>query len=252
MSGISKTDTGDTARADKPRWRLRLHDVFFGSVMLASGGFLLAALLSHNVLDPSWNVAAEGQVSNWMGPWGAAISDGLLQALGWAAGGPAIALLIWGGILIWRLPRVRTRSVAGFRWFFAAIATAAFAAAVSALPVPNAWPYASGLGGALGDIFLNALAALPDRFDLPAAQGLAAAFGLLVAIGGIFFTFGLRSRDLTAAVDAAGLIWATLRVWADSLRGRAMALGGNRDHDLSTPAKPTAAKLAARPAAVWI
>ena len=53
MSGISKTDTGDTARADKPRWRLRLHDVFFGSVMLASGGFLLAALLSHNVLDPS-------------------------------------------------------------------------------------------------------------------------------------------------------------------------------------------------------
>ncbi|MAK64883.1 MAG: cell division protein FtsK [Maricaulis sp.] len=238
MSGISKTDTGDTARADKPRWRLRLHDVFFGSVMLASGGFLLAALLSHNVLDPSWNVAAEGQVSNWMGPWGAAISDGLLQALGWAAGGPAIALLIWGGILIWRLPRVRTRSVAGFRWFFAAIATAAFAAAVSALPVPNAWPYASGLGGALGDIFLNALAALPDRFDLPAAQGLAAAFGLLVAIGGIFFTFGLRSRDLTAAVDAAGLIWATLRVWADSLRGRAMALGGNRDHDLSTPDEP--------------
>ncbi|MCR9265995.1 MAG: DNA translocase FtsK 4TM domain-containing protein [Alphaproteobacteria bacterium] len=206
--------------------------------MLVSGGFLLAALLSHNVLDPSWNVAAEGRVANWMGPWGAALSDGLLQALGWAAGGPAIALLIWGGILIWRLPRVRTRSVAGFRWFFAAIATAAFAAAVSALPVPNAWPYASGLGGALGDIFLNALAALPARFDLPAAQGLAAGFGLLVAIGGIFFTFGLRSRDLTAAVDAAGLIWATVRVWADAIRGRALALGGKRDHEIDDSDAP--------------
>ena len=238
MSGISKTDAGDSGHTAKPRWRLRLFDVFFGCLMLVSGGFLLAALLSHNVLDPSWNVAAEGRVANWMGPWGAALSDGLLQALGWAAGGPAIALLIWGGILIWRLPRVRTRSVAGFRWFFAAIATAAFAAAVSALPVPNAWPYASGLGGALGDIFLNALAALPARFDLPAAQGLAAGFGLLVAIGGIFFTFGLRSRDLTAAVDAAGLIWATVRVWADAIRGRALALGGKRDHEIDDSDAP--------------
>ena len=223
MSGKSDTDDAPEARGAKPRWRLRLFDMLFGCLMLAAGGFLLVALLTHNVLDPSWNVSGGAEIHNWMGAWGASAADMLLQALGWAAGAPAVALTIWGGILIWRLPRVRPRSVAGSRWFFAAMGTAGFAAAVSALPVPNAWPFASGLGGALGDVFLNLLAALPQRFDLPAAQGIAASFALLVSIAGIFFTFGLRSRDLTAAVDAAGLIWATLRVWADQL------IGGDRE-----------------------
>ncbi|WP_300542631.1 DNA translocase FtsK 4TM domain-containing protein [Maricaulis sp.] len=237
MSGKADTDAGAGQRASKPRWRLRLFDVLFGSMMLAAGLFLLAALLSHNVLDPSWNVAADGEIRNWMGRPGASVSDTLLQALGWAAGGPAIALAIWGGIMIWRIPRPRTRSVAGLRWVFAAIGTAGFAAAVSALPVPNAWPFASGLGGALGDILLNALAALPARFELPAPTGIAAAFALILSIAGIFFTFGLRSHDLTAAVDAAGLVWATLRVWADTLLGRVSGLR-REGEDMAAKAAP--------------
>jgi len=222
-----KADVQDAPAPARPLWRLRLHDIVAGSAMLACGVFVLLALLSHNVLDPSWNVATEGGIRNWMGRWGASVSDMLLQALGWAAGGPAIALAIWGAILVWRTPQPRPHSVAGFRWFFAALGTAGFAAAVSALPVPNAWPFASGMGGALGDLFLNMLAALPARFDLPGATGIAAAFALLLSVAGIFLTFGLRSRDLAAAVDAAGLAWAMIQVWIDAARGRLAGLSGS-------------------------
>ncbi|RKQ96711.1 DNA translocase FtsK [Maricaulis maris] len=203
-----------------PRWRLRLADLVFGSVMLIAGVFLMLSLLTHNVLDPSWNVASDGEIGNLMGRPGAAISDALLQALGWAAGGPAIALVIWGGILVWRSPEARGRSVAFFRWIFAALGTTGFAAAVASLPVPQAWPLAPGLGGVIGDAALGALASLPARLDLPAPTAIAAGFALLLSIAGIFFTFGLRARDLSAAVDAGGLAWATVRVWIDQLRGR--------------------------------
>jgi len=215
-----KAKAPKSAPKPTPVWRLRLTDLFFGSAMLAAGGFLMLSLLSHNVLDPSWNVASEGTVGNWMGRPGAAISDALLQAVGWAAGGPAIALVIWGGILIWRSPEVRSGSVAVFRWMFAALGTTGFAAAVASLPVPQAWPLAPGLGGVIGDVALNALASLPARLDLPGSTGIAAGIALLLSIAGIFFTFGLRARDLSAAVDAGGLAWATLRVWLDQLRGR--------------------------------
>ena len=236
MSGKARKRTAAPDANPSPGWRIRMFDIVFGTAMLVAGGFLLAALLSHNVLDPSWNVAAEGGIRNWMGRPGASASDTLLQTLGWAAGGPAIALTVWGAILIWRTPQARPRSVAGFRWLFAAIGTAGFAAAVSALPVPNNWPFASGLGGALGDIFLDSLAALPARFDLPTPAAIAAGVALLLSIAGIFFTFGLRSRDLSAAMDAAGLAWATLRVWIDELRNRAPGLGG-REEDALEPAR---------------
>ena len=215
-----KAKSPKSAARPTPRWRLRLADIVFGSLMLAAGVFLMVSLLTHNVLDPSWNVASDGEIGNWMGRPGATASDAFLQALGWAAGGPAIALVIWGGILIWRTPQPRSGSVAVFRWFFAALGTTGFAAAVASLPVPQAWPLAPGLGGVIGDAALTSLASLPARLDLPAPAVLAAGFALLLSIAGLFFTFGLRARDLTHAVDAGGLAWATLRVWLDQLRGR--------------------------------
>ncbi|ABI67225.1 DNA translocase FtsK [Maricaulis maris MCS10] len=215
-----KAKTPKSAPKAAPPWRLRLTDLLFGTVMLATGVFLMASLLSHNVLDPSWNVASDGRIGNWMGRPGATASDALLQALGWASGGPAIALVIWGGILIWRTPQQRSGSIGIFRWIFAALGTAGFAAAVASLPVPQAWPLAPGLGGVIGDFFLGALASLPLGLELPGATALAAGFALLLSIAGIFFTFGLRARDLSAAVDVGGLAWATLRVWFDRLRER--------------------------------
>ena len=224
-------------------WLTRATDLLLGGAMLAGGAFLLAALLSHNALDPSWNVSAEGEVRNLMGKPGAGFSDVMLQSLGWSAAGPAIALIVWGGVLVLRRPRRRPASIVIWRWLAAAIGTSGFAAAASALPLPNAWPFASGLGGAAGDMALAGLSSLPASLDLPAATGIGAAFGLAFAVAGIFFTFGLRSRDLSAAYDAAGLAWATGRVWFDALRGHGMSLGrlltesGRRSDDRNAPAR---------------
>ena len=220
----SKTDT-ETPRPGSI-WLARASDILLGGTMLAAGAFLLAALLSHNALDPSWNVSAQGDVRNLMGAPGAGASDVLLQSLGWSAAGPAIALIVWGFVLVLRHPLRRPASIAAWRWLSAAIGTTGFAAAASALPLPNAWPFASGLGGAVGDMALGALSSLPASLELPAATGIGATFGLVFAVAGIFFTFGLRSRDLSAAYDAAGLAWATLRVWFDALRGSGLTLSG--------------------------
>ena len=220
----SKTDT-ETPRPGSI-WLARASDILLGGTMLAAGAFLLAALLSHNALDPSWNVSAQGDVRNLMGAPGAGASDVLLQSLGWSAAGPAIALIVWGFVLVLRHPLRRPASIAAWRWLAAAIGTTGFAAAASALPLPNAWPFASGLGGAVGDMALGALSSLPASLELPAATGIGATFGLVFAVAGIFFTFGLRSRDLSAAYDAAGLAWATLRVWFDALRGSGLTLSG--------------------------
>jgi S-DNA-T family DNA segregation ATPase FtsK/SpoIIIE len=208
-----------------------------GSIMLISGLFCLVSLLSHSVLDPSWNVASAGEVGNLLGRPGAGISDLMLQIMGWAAGGPVVGLIIWGIILMRRASVQRSVSLTVLRWMCAVIGTAGFAAAASALPVPNAWPFAVGLGGALGDFTLMALAGIPASFELPGANGLGASFGLILAIGGIFLTFGLRPRDLSAAADAAGLAWATVRVWFDAIRGQGQALGnllgfGREDDDI--------------------
>ncbi len=207
-----------------PTFMMRVRGFLFGGLMLGSGVFMLASLLSHNVLDPSWNVASTGEVSNWMGPIGASTSDILLQTLGWAAAGPAIALAIWGGHLLTRRPLRRPVAMAILRWLAAACGTAGFAAAASALPVPNAWPYAIGLGGAAGDLMLVGFSSLPNALDLPAAQGIGATIGLLIAVIGTFFAFGLRAGDLAAAADAAGLAWATVRVWVDAVRGRGQSV----------------------------
>tara|TARA_R110000868_G_scaffold45045_1_gene149794 strand:+ start:52004 stop:54439 length:2436 start_codon:yes stop_codon:yes gene_type:complete len=206
-------------------WLARTSDIALGCIMLGAGIFLLASLLTHNVLDPSWNVSAAGSVHNLMGRPGASTSDVLLQTFGWSAAGPAIALFVWGVALVMRTPRRRPASIAALRWIAAIIGTTGFAAAVSALPVPNAWPFASGMGGAIGDMALSGLSGLPASLDLPGAAGIAAAFGLLLAVAGMFFTFGLRASDLSAAYDAAGLSWATLRVWFDAVRGRGVGLG---------------------------
>ncbi|MFS2316501.1 DNA translocase FtsK [Maricaulis sp. D1M11] len=223
-SAVSDTEFEDDTAASGPGLVTRLRAWLVGSVMLLAGLYLFAALLSHNILDPSWNVASDQPVRNWMGPVGAGISDTLLQTLGWASGGPALALSLWGGLLLAQSPRPRGRLVTALRWMFALVGTLGFAAAVSALPLPQAWPYAVGLGGVSGDMMLQTLSAPIRALDLPAATSIGALLGLVLAIAGVFFTFGLRPADITAAMDAAQLFWATVRVWIDSLAGRGMDL----------------------------
>ena len=205
----------------KPGLIARARAALIGTALAALGGFLLVAVFSHNPLDPSWNAATGAPVTNLAGPAGAIAADLVLQLTGWAGAAAALALLAWGVILILRSAKRRSAWL-GFGRMIAGLAgLSGFALAVSALPMPANWPFAVGLGGLLGDGLLAALTGVFGGFGAPVPGALAVGLGLALAVAGVFFCFGLRLADLIAARDAAGLAWATVRVWADQVLGAA-------------------------------
>jgi S-DNA-T family DNA segregation ATPase FtsK/SpoIIIE len=191
-----------------------------GGLLLATSGLIALALYDHHPLDPSWNVAAAGPVTHRLGPFGANLADLLLQSLGWAAGVLVLVLAGWGVMKLTRPIQPRFFAFKFLRLTAAGFAVLGFALALASLPIPERWPFATGLGGIVGDGLLFTLTAPLQDLGVPGAMIIAAAFGLLVATLGAFFTFGLRPSDVVAAADTASLAWATMRVWIDSLAGR--------------------------------
>ncbi|MFN3834848.1 MAG: DNA translocase FtsK 4TM domain-containing protein [Glycocaulis sp.] len=198
----------------------RLHAWVSGLAMTALGAFALIAIFSHHPLDPSLNVASTREVTNLAGPQGAIAADLLLQTLGWAGAGLALMVLGWGLILLVQGPRRRPGAIVLFRVLCGGLAIAGFAMAMSALPIPASWPFAAGLGGLLGDALLANFSGLAASAEIAGASAMVAGLGLITAILGTFFCFGLNTRDLAAASETALLVWATLRVWTDRLMGQ--------------------------------
>ena len=125
----------------------RLEELF-GAGLVVLGLFSLLALLSWSRSDPSWNNATGEAARNWMGLWGAHISDVLLQALGVASLVLLLPLIIWGvRIATHDLPTKPVLRVAAC--FAATLFAAAF---LGALPIVKYWSLAThpGIGGVLG------------------------------------------------------------------------------------------------------
>jgi S-DNA-T family DNA segregation ATPase FtsK/SpoIIIE len=213
----------------------RVRTALIGGAMTAGGAFAILAALSHNPFDPSLNAATGTTPTNWMGGPGAAVSDLLLQTLGWAGAAAALAVLAWGLILLLRGPRGRSSAVSVFRLLSGALGVTGFAMAVSALPMPANWPFAVGLGGVIGDAVLGGLAGLIAEIGVPGGRVIAGGLGLVLSVFGVFFCFGLTVRDLTAARDAAELVWATVRVWIDQLIGAIPRAWGRGEVTVDAP-----------------
>ncbi|MEO1038947.1 MAG: DNA translocase FtsK [Pseudomonadota bacterium] len=223
----ASSSSASARRAPAPGFSARARVLLLGLALSALGAFFFVALVSHSPLDPSLNVASGAPVQNLAGAPGAIVADLLFQTLGWAAGGMALGLSGWGAILLARGPRGRGALVSAARWIAGGVGVVGFACAVSALPIPARWPFATGLGGVIGDGALAGVTGLFALASLPGASVAAAGLGLFVAVSGAFFCFGLTRRDLAAASDTAGLVWATVLVWIDAVRGRTQGLGGS-------------------------
>ncbi|MDJ0943433.1 MAG: DNA translocase FtsK 4TM domain-containing protein [Kiloniellales bacterium] len=167
---------------------------------------LVLALSSYDPNDPSLNRASDGLPRNLLGRDGAAIADGLLQYSGVASMVLPLAFGAWA----WRALRDR----AWPRWWLRIIlvpAVVVFAgAALAALPKPGSWPLESSLGGALGQMLLERLAAFPSVEPWMAATGSAGLAGLL-----LLYTLGL------SAGEWQGLLLGPLRLFGPLLRPRA-------------------------------
>ena len=127
----------------------------FGGLLLGLLGLaILLALATYDPRDPSLNTATTRRVANLAGPVGAMLSDILLQGFGVVAVLPGIAMLTW----CWRIASRRGLGSFGFRLASLLAALPLLAAAIAAVPFPQAhpWPVMAGPGGSIGRILADA------------------------------------------------------------------------------------------------
>ena len=186
-------------------------------LMCAVGAFVLIAVLSYNPFDSTGDTAGIGGVSNLMGRSGAGLSNILLQVFGWGSIFAAILTLFAGvrGIIRPRPARSKRDTAQRFLIWFGAVIFGT--ATLSAFPIPQSWPMAGGLGGWVGDsLYLNAKGAL-DHFNFP-ISGVVVALLTFVAGGFCLGRFlNIVTKDLIDVWDAAGLVWAYIRIGIDRM-----------------------------------
>ncbi len=179
---------------------------------------MLVALLSHDPADPSGSTATARAATNLAGPTGAAVSDTLLQAFGFAAFLPAITLLAWA----WRLFTERGVALLPARLMALLLGMPVLAAGFSALPLPPAAPVLAGAGGAFGPLMAHAATGWLQSSFGPLgsllANGLLVVASALVLLGALGFApaewrrAAFATADATAHVARAGaarrhLVW---------------------------------------------
>ncbi len=132
----------------------RLASEVAGLLLLVAAVLQALLLLSFNHADPSWNHAVDAAPTNILGHPGAIIADLLFQGFGAAAALLPLVLLHWS---------VQLLLGHGLRRFWARLllllpALLLTALALAALPAPNGWPVAAGLGGVAGSLSRHGLA----------------------------------------------------------------------------------------------
>jgi S-DNA-T family DNA segregation ATPase FtsK/SpoIIIE len=185
-----------------PDWRDKLRQSLrrltfrcWGAVLLAISAAGAIALATHSTTDPSFTTAAGGPPENWLGSFGAYVSDLalLLFGLGCVLFLPVVAV---AGIRMIRLDRPGR---IGRSLLLAAIAAILIGVALSLTNASAVSGLPGGWGGAVALAAANgldaAVALIPDeRFVLPthvALLVLFAALGLMVA----WFALGLSAEE---------------------------------------------------------
>ncbi|HSR72301.1 MAG TPA: DNA translocase FtsK 4TM domain-containing protein [Kiloniellales bacterium] len=165
-----------------------------GLVLLAAALLLLAAGLSFDPADPSFNRAVPGPAANWLGWPGAYGSEFVLQSIGLAGFLVPLVLLGWA----WRLLRKEPLARWWLRLALVPPTLLLGAAALAALPVPAAWPLGDGLGGFVGSLLLDRTVQASGL-----AAGLLAPASGLLALAGFLVAQGLRREEWQAAWRAS-------------------------------------------------
>ena len=162
-----------------------------GGAPLILGGLAMAlALATYRVGDPSLNTAGLAAAKNLMGLLGAVIADLCLQILGLGACLIPVLLIAAGldRVLASRLPG--TWGARAVRISLGLISAILLAGALAALPAPNLWPLAAGIGGVVGDAILGGAVTLLTQASSPDPRAVGA--GLLGVAGTAGALFSLR------------------------------------------------------------
>ena len=165
-----------------------------GLALLAGGLALLAVMWSYAPSDPSWLVATDGPVSNWLGRPGAAVASPLRVIVGGGAYALGLILVAWGVRLTFHLGHARAAS----RLVFAPLAVALASLYASTMVPGQGWGHSFGMGGLFGDTALGAVLTALPLSTLAALRALAALSGAAALALGLYAA-GATRDELRAA-----------------------------------------------------
>jgi len=175
---------------------------------------VMLALLTYTPTDPSLNTATGLSPENALGLPGAVIADAALQAAGLGAGVIVLVIAAWGI----RLTRSEMVSWLWLRTVAGIAAALLLAMGLEAIPEPDAWPVAAGLGGSAGQVLVE-LATQYDRFMAPfspMAEILRLMIAVLAAVAGVCAALWAMTLHFRTAGEAC------VRAGAFALAGGAM------------------------------
>jgi S-DNA-T family DNA segregation ATPase FtsK/SpoIIIE len=137
--------------------RRRPVNIFLGLMLLLVSLLLLLSLATYSPYDPSWNTAAPSAgpqaARNWIGLFGALLSDQLLQWIGLSA----VLLPLWLGGLGWTWMRSRPSGSPLLRWTGSLLALLFLPSCLGLLPWHWRWLGKVPIEGVLGRILSELL-----------------------------------------------------------------------------------------------
>jgi S-DNA-T family DNA segregation ATPase FtsK/SpoIIIE len=154
-------------------FRRRLSEA--GGIALFLAALLLAvALVTYDHEDPSWNHAVDAPTHNWVGPYGATISDVLCQSLGAAPLILPVVLFAWS----FQLLLYRGIPALWLRLALLPLSIVLAAGALALIPGPSGWLGRGDFGGSLGKMVLGFVAGTTHLAPPIVAMAAAALVGL--------------------------------------------------------------------------
>jgi S-DNA-T family DNA segregation ATPase FtsK/SpoIIIE len=185
--------------------RSRPVNIFLGMVLLLVSILLFLALATYHSSDPSLNTAVDAVTPrNWIGLFGAYVSDLLLQALGITA----FLLPLWLSALGWTWMRSRPGGSPILRWMGTLLALTFLPAVLGLLPWHWRWLHVLPVEGVVGRLMAGLLVVY---LNLQGAWVVAAA----LAAAGLYF-----ASDISFGVIGESIAerWARFQEWRDRRR----------------------------------
>jgi len=161
--------------------RSRPLNVFLGLVLLLVSLLLLLSLATYHATDPSLNTAADSAiphaVQNWIGLFGAWLSDLLLQSIGFTA----FFLPLWLGGIGWSWLQSRHGGSVALRWLGTLLALAFVPTVFGLLPWHWHWLHLVPVEGVVGRLMAGVLVGYLNIQGAWLVAGVLAATGLYFA-----------------------------------------------------------------------
>src|SRR5579863_9308750 len=175
--------------------RNRALNLFLGIAVALASILLFLSLATYHPTDPSMNTSVDsalpGTVRNWVGIFGAGMSDGLLQWLGVTA----FLVPLWMGGIGWGWMRSRPAISLWLRAVGTLLATTFVPAVFGLMPWHLRWLHAVPIEGVVGRLVAGSLAVYLNT------QG-AWLVAAVLAVAGVYFAFAVSFWAVKQFVEA--------------------------------------------------